>query len=307
VGGEASSRRRRGWIRLALFAVAVVDLAWLAAPYVQWWGGQSISGAELSVAGYPDWSLRTWGRVGMLLQFVAGAVAVVDLVDQDALRRREDATRSRLDESREKLRRFNAAHDLYDLDVRMRDNMLNITAVDENVSAGVIRTYRPTFPLPGSIPEADFIAFRDRILSRYKSDDLSWREIDQVVDEIGQFIEKHITPEERAAREAVVSSRLIAIGVFVVLYVAAWVIFDRLFGLRSGWVLLLIAVLTVGWVYFGLHMRLLAPPLWLRLVPSLVGYRVLARVIERTREPRLLRLLAFVLFVVGFQLDLLAS
>jgi hypothetical protein len=47
--------------------------------------------------------------------------------------------------------------------------------------------------------------------------------------------------------------------------------------------------------------------LWLRLLPGVLGLRALAMTLEKTREPRLLRIAAFILFIVGSQLDLLNS
>src|SRR4051812_6246618 len=117
---------RQSHVRQMVFVVAAIDIVWLASPYLRWLRGQPLSGTELSVAGFPDWPLGYWGRLGKVLQFIGGATAILDLLDPREARQREIAARERLQRARLELRNFHARHDVYDVTRRIYQDIVGV-------------------------------------------------------------------------------------------------------------------------------------------------------------------------------------
>src|SRR5690606_36830470 len=79
-----------------------------------------------------DWSPvlgAEWGRLGKILQFLAGVAVVLDLVDQGRLRRRGEAMRARSRESRLRAGRHRRARQLVALRERLEADFVITFAV----------------------------------------------------------------------------------------------------------------------------------------------------------------------------------
>lgn len=286
-----------------MLLIVLLDIIWLFDPYLRWLSGQPLTGHELSIAGFPDWPINYWGRLGKILQFIAGLTVILDLLDPEKVKERELATQLRLTEARNKLGEFNRKHDIYDLPRRMYDDIVGEPLPETALFPFYYRSLRK-IALPPSISQDDWLGLRERIVSKVGgpgTEYISDNEATAVRDKVDTFVDSYLTSEEKDIRRRIQKSRIIA-GCLGILACGAVFLYAE--HTHNDWLIIALPLIAGA---VATYMRVLSLSLWVRLLPALFALRILANVLERTRKPRVLRIVAFILFIIGFQLDLLAS
>ncbi|MEV4898484.1 hypothetical protein AB0K48_55045 [Nonomuraea sp. NPDC055795] len=301
-------------LNYSIFALIAAGLIAIVLPHrdlwVQWIGGETIDSQPL----FDAWSVTTWGRLGKGLQFLAGLVAIIDLLNLEELRKVGKKANERL---QERLQRRAGRLRGYRLsEIR---KLLYKHLVAEKITRGYDTDHSTYFldpKPPASLdPDSpvgldDYLKFRELLIDRFGTgleNSLSESQCSTINDELDALLESHLSPEDgiayRKAEKGLTVWALTAVLLVIIAGIAMlltesmtiWIVYVSIFC-----VLIFMAVSPKG-VYVT------ALPLFTREAPALfIGY-LATHLLHRTRPLLLFRKIALVLFVVGFTLDLLAS
>ncbi|GGO21430.1 hypothetical protein [Microbispora bryophytorum] len=279
-----------------------------------WLDGQSTSG--LSLLGH---SMLFWGRAGKGLQFLAGCAVVLDLVDTAKLRAAIDRAEDRYERAKDRGRAAARVQHLAEVREALYDSFFYtvpsgvpgvkpITGIHEN----------PPDHAPPGVDHARLVAFWTEVAAelpaahrcRRNHREPCMEQRDHARGRIDDFLGRSLPERERVliarAERAETWNDLLKTGSLVVagaamlaLAVPDW---DTMPDSRKVWLGVLAAAALL--VAVARPVPLLSAAKW-RTHRGVL--RLLAFGVDRTRPFHLLRRLAFVLFVVGFLLDLLAS
>jgi len=300
-----------------------------------WGAGRSTSG--LIVGGWP---VLLWGRVGKVMQFVAGLVAVFDFVDVEMLR---DVGRRRRDKYAAELSQLRAtrlARTAGVLERRLRRTVLTGPAAE--VPPGVTMTSAGTrlgwwvkkrwwFWIPSRVvTRRDARRFREGTLEHYRgqikfrkgspyvaSDDLvNQRARELVMERLGPEYAEAVDRFERQAEIARDETGCLLAPFMLLAFGALCVtgVLGRL-GVSTPWLGEVFAYSVVA--YVGLFVLLMVVDVSARglvVLPRLLANglvagvsRVLVSLLDRANPDHQFRVVGLALFVVGFHLDLLSS
>ncbi|MEU0549966.1 hypothetical protein [Micromonospora sp. NPDC005979] len=292
---------------------------WLA-----WSDGQQVNSQPLG-----PWTVLIWGRAGKLMQFVAGLVVVVDLLDPEKLRGKGRVASRSIRAHRALLRRQVEVRSLLDLEVRafkgLTELRFHTTDSTDGASFGTYLRREPPTAGPGH-------PFTNATYQQL------WRDVGLALPESQYYLVDTTNPNVRAVMEREIRNcmqRVLPYEVFAALLattrrvrrlkVAVWFA-----GLLLGFVipattmtdvpslgdLLLVFAVACLVILTGMFADAVAAwfttglvlvPHVVRSLPALAAGTVLAGVLDKSRPLHVLRWLALLLFVVGFHFDLLAS
>ncbi|MCG5464262.1 hypothetical protein MED01_002428 [Micromonospora sp. MED01] len=286
-----------------------------------WADGQQVNGEHLG-----PWTVLAWGRAGKLMQFAAGLVVVVDLLNPEKLRRKGQAATQNIRDHRAKLRQQQKIKSLLDVETRAFKGLTEqrIYGTTDPLHTAYLRADPPLAgpgppftdtayqqlwqDLNARLPQSQFGGAR-------LTDDGVRPAIEQ---EVRRCMQRSLPPEDFALlvatsdRIRLVKTVLWFVGLTLGLVVPATILTD-VPSLPAMLLFLLIACLIISAAVFanaveavGTTWLALAPHI-ARSLPAMAAGTVLASLLDKTRPLHVLRWVALALFVVGFHFDLLAS
>lgn len=287
---------------------------------MQWWElwHAWFQGDQVQTASLWGLPVLVWGRLGKALEFLAGLVVVVDLLDPDKLRRRGALARQRLDARRQ---RSVAGSRMFVLD-NMHGQVVGTLIRGEHTGEGdtvfEVNHASPAPPGPyAPYTAAEYEQLRTATLAglatahechRPHGDMVCPAQVAFVGQQVHDFLYGYWSDEDRQligeARKA--RDRGAFVWLCVLVAVVALCLVLRAPLLVTGLVatvataLFSLSVISDGW-------RLSAPGLWVRAHPAAMAGSLLAGLLDKARPLHVLRKIAVVLFVIGFHFDLLAS
>lgn len=322
------------WFGLVgLVAVAVLVAVThrdIGAVLAMWFSGKQTSGATL-------WGLSMvwWGRVGKLLQFMAGCAVILDLVGPDRLRAIGARATAKVDDFRAWQSRIHEINQLLRLQGAIADGLVSRTGSLSRVTGDTRRWqmgHHGNWYLPNQ-PWFTITMIRDlreTVLSGLPQahacgnnhpDQLCWKQVNYVFNLVNEFVRDGLPPRERELidqREAVFRLEkhgFAAIAVTFLVILAGWWTFvahglitktlPEWFGIIG--VLGTSALVMAAMVVVMSHRAELPLGLSLRTTVVTSLTTTTAKVLDRTTPGHQLRWLGFLLFVTGFGLDLLGS
>ncbi|WP_433182092.1 hypothetical protein [Actinoallomurus sp. CA-150999] len=252
-----------------------------------------------------------WGRVGKLLQFVAGLAVVLDLVEPERLRAKGVHARDRLAALRAEAKERQAANRLVRLEQWLSDNIVSVSEVPGPMGRSLAvgsASERESVPADAPFTVTAYQELRAEFLAEHKG-----RLEDSAAalrERVRAFMLAHLNPEEaqllvaRGDRMTNVQALLaigLAGGMCVCIVLVRWARpVMILFGVLA---LLCITVLQPS----RIRDRLLSSWLFLLYTPVRLVSEFMVRVLDRAKPGHVLRWIAFWLFIAGFSLDLLSS
>jgi hypothetical protein len=277
-----------------------------------WFQGEQVQAAQLW-----GWTVLRWGRLGKAMEFVAGLVVVIDLLDPDKLRRRGAAARERL---RQRKSQAQAARRMFDIEIMNDKVFASIIIVDvgEDAIIRVInRARRPNFGPKAPFTVEEYEAFRADTLSglagahQCQHDHGKYEVCSEQANYVGERVDEFLcgrwsADDRRLLQQARVKRArgfLLAFAVMIGTIVGPLIVdphSSNTWPFSLAMLLVALAMTPPGW-------RLGAPWIWLGAQPAIVGGTVLAGLLDKARPLHLLRRVALALFVIGFHFDLLAS
>ncbi len=263
-------------------------------------------------------SLLFWGRIGKVLEFVAGLVAVVDLLDPDKLRRHGAAARERLRQRRDRAATEGRKFTMAELHHDVVYSMVATETFEDAPTIFRINTNPPRqFGPPAPFIQAEYDRLRETTLTELDSahrcphshsETLCSDQVTFVNRQVADFLDTRWSEEDK--RLIVEARRIRGRGEW------AWLISVPVVCVASPTLgaplaVTLIATMTVFFIAIlaslpGLW-SLTTPWLWVRAHPAGMAAAMLAGLLDKTQPLHVLRKIALALFVVGFHFDLLAS
>lgn len=321
------------WLGRTLATAAVFGLvvaAWslrneYPRAWATWWDGGETGALPLG------WlSVLWWGRVGKLLQFIAGLVVVLDLIGPEALRAFGQRAADRWRRTREFFR-FRRLTRMWQLNNRILDSLYEErSSEDAGVwgPTGPVFFYRlsetvpdPLVDLPEEISEETMTAFQHLLWERLAPHRYrSRRHIRKIASPvIFDFLYEQMPAGKRVTAEALNkwtrwNERLVmlpwilaaGIGFLVILVVGHFFslvgMSPQLAGFISAGLLLVILTMSFPMLEYVPLLLLSAA-----LVPVVVLAQLTAMALNRQHPGHPIRWAALFVFVIGFHFDLLAS
>ncbi|WP_285607226.1 hypothetical protein [Actinokineospora globicatena] len=314
---------------IAVVTLVAVSHRDLGSVLALWLSGKQTSGATL-------WGLSMvwWGRVGKLLQFLAGCVVVLDLVGPERLRAVGARATAKVGDFQAWRSRMREIRELLELQRAISGWLITRVGSISKVN-GDTRRWQPVGPGRWYLPEQPWFTaamiddLRATVLSRLPQEhtcahvhpqELCTTQVEYVFTQVTAFVRDGLPPRERELidqREAVFRVEKHGCTAIVVTFLA----------LFAGWATFIVHGALTGTLseWFAIIGPLGAIALFLAAVFMVIGERELplglilrgtvvasvttatAKVLDHTAPGHQLRWLGFLLFVTGFGLDLLSS
>jgi hypothetical protein len=287
-----------------------------------WLSGRTTGG--LVLAGH---SLLYWGRLGKLLEFVAGLVVVFDFVDPERVRQRgRDAQLSR-QAGRSALTRLRSLRRAYAMEKSLVNSAVGIVKVDEPSKVWLLTGWPilrlPQFAVAGFTTEEVELFHREAISAEQRR-----RIGDTAAPSVQELARSHVAarldePQRSAYMAAAAATSRTAQRAALVLVAVSFSVIFLVLGLgqmfapdgepsvrialaNAACIIAVAAIVTALVLAHGGEMLVMRT----RMVTSAVAYAafaITAAGLDKANPDHAFRKLALLLFIVGFQLDLLAS
>lgn len=303
--------RRRLWVRVVVSAAVaglIVAAAYggFGAVWRVWWSGRPTT--TVTLCGVP---MLWWGRVGKLLQFVAGLAVVLDLVEPERLRAVGAHARDRLTALRVEVKERQVANRLVRIEQWLSDNIVAVAEIPGSMGPSLAvgsASERKSVPADAPFTLAEYQELRAEFLAEHKGrlEDSAAA----LAQRVRAFMLARLEPEE--AQLLVVrgdrmlnAQLLLIIGLTVGICVS--IVFVR--SVRPTMILLVVLILICVTVLRPgrTRDRLFGSWLFLLYTPMRVMSEFMVRTLDRARPGHVLRWIALWLFIAGFSLDLLSS
>ncbi|BCY09477.1 hypothetical protein [Actinoplanes sp. L3-i22] len=282
-----------------------------------WLDGQSTS--ALTLAGWP---MLLWARGGKLLQFAGGLIVLLDLADADKLRDRGEAAKERWRELRRSVSRIRKYRDSVEVADRLFDRLTVRVGRHGKAKFRYLREVRSPMELERAFDLGECQKLFDEIVAKVPTAHSHDAEIhgpekrlcgDQILfiqREINRFLQYWMQPDQLRGRAETGGPRLIAelsgtVAFFIIVIpLAIWYTGDSD---RVRATLIAAVTFAVAWRVFRRFDWLATLGLAVTAGIPIAAHRMVGFLFARKRPGHHLRWLAFIVFVVGFHFDLLAS
>jgi len=303
--------RRRLWVRVAVSAAVaglIVAAAYggFGAVWRAWWSGRPTT--TVTLCGLP---MLWWGRVGKLLQFVAGLAVVLDLVEPEWLRALGAHAGDRLAALRVEVRERRTANRLVRLEQWLSDNIVSVAEVPgpmgRSLAVGSASECK-SVPADAPFTLAEYQELRAEFLAEHRGrlEDSAAA----LAQRVRAFMLAHLEPKE-AQLLAVRGDRMtnaqallvigLAVGICASIVLVRWV---RPMVIVLG-VLALLCIMVLQ--PSRTRDRLFSSWLFLLYAPVRLVSEFMVRTLDRARPGHVLRWIAVWLFIAGSLLDLFSS
>lgn len=291
----------------AVVAGLVVAAAYggFGAVWSAWWSGRQTTTVPL--CGLP---MLWWGRVGKLLQFVAGLAVVLDLVEPERLRAVGTRAGDRLAALRVEVDKRKVAIRLVRLEQWLSDNIVSVAEVPGGMGTTLVvesATERESVPADSPFTVAEYQRLRAEFLAEHKGrlEDSA----PALAQRVRAFMLAHLDPEDAQLLAARGDRVINAQALLLVVLAAGIVVSIVLLPVRP----MIILIMAFALLCFAVlppsraRDRLFGSWLFLLYAPVRLVSEFLAGALDQAKPGHVLRWIAFWLFIAGFSLDLLSS
>lgn len=333
-GGVGIMRNRTGWrtrvvlILAALLVVAAAIRGDYPAVWTAWWDGEPTEDLRMF-----SMEIVWWGRIGKGLQFLAGMVALLDFVDTDKLREQGAEARRTLErilrETGKAERETASVVPLMAMKSRTAKTFLRTESTllapfgGNQHSIDKITIAEPVVRVPAGVPlsldawidlRRRFVDERDAHHRHKNHADVCDQQLTFLHRLVHERVLESLSAEDRellqrAERKAqgirnTPSRTLLALLIAVLIATRVFEIGDV-----TGRIVVALTVIVVAVVILELALPDFMFSVWLKMryLPAQAIASSAARTLDHVNAHHQLRRWAFMLFVVGFCLDLLAS
>jgi hypothetical protein len=303
--------RRRLWVRVAVSAAIaglIVAAAYggFGAVWTAWSSGHPTT--TITFCGLP---MLWWGRVGKLLQFVAGLTVVFDLFGPERLRAVGAHAGDRLAALRAEVKERRAANRLIRLEQWLSDNIVTVAEVPGPVGMTLAvgsASERTSVPADAPFTVAEYQELRAEFLAEHR--DRLEDSAAALAQRVRAFMLAHLDPDE-AQLLVVRGDRVIDAQVLLIIGLAVGICVSIALVRPVRLMMILVVVLTLVCITVlrpaRSRDRLFGSWLFLLYAPIRLVSEFLARTLDQAKPGHVLRWIAVWLFIVGFSLDLLSS
>lgn len=271
-----------------------------------WWSGRQTT--TVALCGVP---MLWWGRVGKLLQFVAGLAVLLDLVGPERLRAVGARAGDRLETLRVEVKERRAANRLIRLEQWLSDNIVAVAEVPGGMGTSLaVGSASECKRVPADAPftVAEYQELRAEFLAEHRG------RLEDSAAALAQrmraFMLAHLDPED-AQLLMVRGDRVLNAQALLIIGLTVGICVTVVLVTSVRPMMILLGVLTLLCITVirpsRTRDRLFGSWLFLLYTPMRLISEFMVRALDRAKPGHVLRWVAFWLFIAGFSLDLLSS